>query len=279
MIPFAHGSAVLRESESKASPFPLKGAGASPHATLLASILRDQTLTAEVPRRRTVAGRGANERCSGATGALAVSGMARLTAGRGRQSTGGPGAGASRAIAGILVVLMIGSASWARGGPDLVSLVETLNLGTYTRGDGPPAFTAQTLSGEGVSLASLRGRVVLLNFWATWCRECPEMPVLERLHRELARQGLAVLGINVREEPRVILGFAADLGLTFPLLPDPDGRIQRRYGVIGLPTTFLIGRDGRPFARAIGTREWGSAPARAVIQALLAESVPPGLAR
>jgi peroxiredoxin len=206
--------------------------------------------------------------------------MARLTAGRGRQSTGGPGAGASRAIAGILVVLMIGSASWARGGPDLVSLVETLNLGTYTRGDGPPAFTAQTLSGEGVSLASLRGRVVLLNFWATWCRECrPEMPVLERLHRELARQGLAVLGINVREEPRVILGFAADLGLTFPLLPDPDGRIQRRYGVIGLPTTFLIGRDGRPFARAIGTREWGSAPARAVIQALLAESVPPGLAR
>jgi thiol-disulfide isomerase/thioredoxin len=123
--------------------------------------------------------------------------MAQLTAGRSRQSTGGPGAGASRAIAGILVILMIGSASSARGGPDLVSLLETLNLGTYTPGDGPPAFTAQTLSGEGVSLASLRGRVVLLNFWATWCRECrPEMPVLERLHRELARQGLAVLGID-----------------------------------------------------------------------------------
>jgi len=197
-----------------------------------------------------------------------------LTARRSRVGTDGRRARVRRALAWTLVAFMTGSASPVGSGSDLAALLETLKLGTYAPSDGPPAFTAQTLAGESVSLTGLRGRVVLLNFWATWCLECrPEMPVLERLHRELASQGLAVLGINVREEPRVIRRYAVELGLTFPLVLDPEGRIQRGYGVVGLPTTFLIGRDGRPVARAIGAREWGSAPARAVIQALLVEPV------
>jgi len=201
--------------------------------------------------------------------------MAReLTAGRSRVGTDGRRTRARRALALTSVVFMTGFASPVGSGSDLAVLLETLKLGTYAPSDGPPAFTTQTLAGERVSLTGLRGRVVLLNFWATWCLECrPEMPVLERLHRELAPQGLAVLGVNVREEPRVIRPYAVELGLTFPLVLDPEGRIQRGYGVVGLPTTFLIGRDGRPVARAIGAREWGSAPARAVIQALLVEPV------
>ena len=125
-------------------------------------------------------------------------------------------------------------------------------------------------------MRDLRGKVVLMNFWATWCAECrPEMPVLERLHRELAPQGFAVIGINAREGSEVIRRYASALGLTFPLVLDRDGKINSLYGVVGLPTTFLVGRDGRAVALAVGPREWASTPARSLIQALLAEPAPP----
>lgn len=124
-------------------------------------------------------------------------------------------------------------------------------------------------------MGDLRGKVVLMNFWASWCAECrPEMPVLERLHREFAAQGFAVIGINAREGSEAIRRYASELGLTFPLVLDRDGTINALYGVVGLPTTFIVGRDGRAVALAVGPREWASTPARALIQALLAEPAP-----
>ncbi len=84
--------------------------------------------------------------------------------------------------------------------------------------------------------------------------------------------GVTVLGVNVREGTRPIQRYARELGLTFPLVLDLKGVIQASYGVIGLPTTFLIGRDGRSVGLAVGPREWDSGPARAIIQALLGES-------
>jgi peroxiredoxin len=118
----------------------------------------------------------------------------------------------------------------------------------------------------------IRGQVILLNFWASWCAECrPEMPVLESLHRELGPRGLAVVGVNAREEEVTVRRYVNALRLTFPLLLDPDGTVNRQYGVVGLPTTFLIGRDGHAVAFAVGARDWGSAQARALIEALLAK--------
>ncbi len=151
-------------------------------------------------------------------------------------------------------------------------LLGKLNLSGYRPGTKPPEFNGATADGRTVSLASLRGKVVLLNFWATWCQECrPEMPLFERLHREFTAQGLSVIGINAREDTAAIQSYAKELGLTFPLVLDPKGEINAAYGVIGLPTTFLIARDGRAVALAVGPREWGSAPARALIKTLLAE--------
>ena len=95
--------------------------------------------------------------------------------------------------------------------------------------------------------------------------------MFERLHREFSAQGLAVVGINARERTSTIREYAKELGLTFPLIQDPTGKINSAYGVIGLPTTFLIARDGRAVALAIGPREWNGKAARALIQALLAE--------
>jgi peroxiredoxin len=160
--------------------------------------------------------------------------------------------------------------------PALAEMLKALNASGYPTVIQPPEFSGFTADGRKVSLGGLRGRVLLLNFWATWCLECRiEMPAFERLHREFSVQGLAVVGINAREGTSTIRKYAKELGLNFPLISDPAGKINSSYGVIGLPTTFLIGRDGRPVALAVGPREWASTPARAIIQALLVE--PPAL--
>lgn len=157
-------------------------------------------------------------------------------------------------------------------GAEVAELLQKLNLTAYSRGTKPPEFSGTTAEGRRLSLAFLRGKVILLNFWASWCLECrPEMPAFERLHRELAAQGLSVLGINAREGTAAIRGYAKELGLTFPLVTDSKGEINAAYGVIGLPTTFVIARDGRAVARGVGPREWGNEHALATIRALLAE--------
>ena len=169
-----------------------------------------------------------------------------------------------------LVAFLTFLATLAIGQP--ASMLEALGLGGYPAETRPPGFSAATVDGHAVSLESLRGRVVLLNVWATWCLECrAELPVFEQLHRDYASRGLTVLALNFREEPATVRRYARELGLTLPLVRDPAGAIARSYGVVGLPTTFLIGRDGRAVARAIGPRKWASAEARALIESLLME--------
>jgi peroxiredoxin len=154
----------------------------------------------------------------------------------------------------------------------LPELLKALKVTGYPSVMHPPDFSSLTADGQTVSLNSLQGKVLLFNFWATWCLECrPEMPMFERLHREFSAQGLAVAGINAREGSSTIREYAKELNLTFPLILDASGKINSAYGVIGLPTTFLIGRNGRAVALAIGPREWDGKAARALIQALLDE--------
>lgn len=159
--------------------------------------------------------------------------------------------------------------------PAVTGLLKRLDLVDYRAGTHPPDFTGHTADARQLSLGELRGKVVLINFWASWCRECrPEMPVLQDLHRELAARGLVIVGINAREDARAVARYAEELGLTFPLVLDPAGKINDLYGVIGLPTTFVVARDGRAVALAVGPRAWGSPPARALLDLLLAEPMP-----
>jgi cytochrome c biogenesis protein CcmG, thiol:disulfide interchange protein DsbE len=170
-----------------------------------------------------------------------------------------------------LLALAVSTASGADP-PEIAALLKPLELIAYRPGTRPPAFSGPTLDGRQLSLTELRGKVVVVNFWASWCLECrPEMPVLQGLHRELAPRGLAVIGINAREDKLAVGRYAKELGLTFPLLLDPSGLINANYGVVGLPATFVVGRDGRAVAFAVGPRDWGGKPARALIDALLAE--------
>ncbi len=176
-----------------------------------------------------------------------------------------------RGVAGSLFALVTILATPAAGQHD-TDLLRALDLGGYQRGERPPEFNGRTIDGKSLSLAGLRGKVVFVTFWATWCPPCrEEMSLFEGLHRGLETEGLAVVGVNVREEGPAILEYAGALGLTFPLILDPQGEIQGAYGVIGLPTTFLIARDGRAVARAVGPRDWGGPQARTLIRALLTE--------
>jgi len=133
------------------------------------------------------------------------------------------------------------------------------------------AFELATTDGKAVALATLKGQVVLLNFWATWCPPCrEEMPSMERLHREFRGQGLALLGVNVEENPKQVARFVRDFQLTFPTLLDVDGEVTRLYRVRGLPATFLIDRTGRVVGHVIGARDWASPAARTLARSLLA---------
>ena len=106
-------------------------------------------------------------------------------------------------------------------------------------------FNCQDPKGQTWSLDKVRGKVVLLRFWADWCPYCRyEMPVIEKYYRKLNKEGFLVLAVNVKQSPEVALAFTVQLDITFPVPLDPDGKMAKRYGVYAIPTNFLIDRDG-----------------------------------
>lgn len=177
-----------------------------------------------------------------------------------------------RVTGGALLLLQALASPVDAGAANLSSLLSALDLGGYARGERPPDFAGLTTHGPALTLAELHGKVVLLTFWATWCPPCgPELKVLESLHRELGAQDLAIVAVNASESMPVVREYSRAQGLTFPILVDPRGDIHRAYGVLGLPTTFVIGRDGHAVARAIGARDWAGARSRELLRELLRE--------
>lgn len=137
-----------------------------------------------------------------------------------------------------------------------------------------PDFVLRDLHGSAVSLKSQRGRVVLLNFWATWCGPCRvEMPAMERLYQEFKDRGFEVLAVSTDAQGRAVTKpFRDSLGLTFPILHDPDFQTGITYGARTLPMTFLVDRDGLIRHRIFGARDWHSPEARRLIEMLLADT-------
>jgi peroxiredoxin len=133
-----------------------------------------------------------------------------------------------------------------------------------------PDFTLLNIDGQQVSLQQYRGKVVFLNFWATWCIPCrEEMAALERLHQTYQAQDLTIISIDLKEGADQVKAFFQKHSLSFPSLLDPDGVVFRDYLVAGMPTTYLIDRDGTLLARGVGGRDWTRAEALQLIQELL----------
>jgi peroxiredoxin len=127
-----------------------------------------------------------------------------------------------------------------------------------SRGSAAPDFSLPGLAGESArTLSGLRGRVVLLNFWATWCKPCEdEMPAMQRLHAALAGSDFELLAVSVDTEEADVRTFRDRLGLSFPILLDPERRVSHQYQVFRYPETLLIDRDGVVVERYVGPRDW-----------------------
>lgn len=135
-----------------------------------------------------------------------------------------------------------------------------------------PDFTLAELSGKTISLRSLKGEVIFLNFWATWCVPCrQEMPTMEKLHREYKKAGLEVMAVNFRETRAEVQKFVDELGLTFTVLLDREGKVSEEYGVWSLPLSYFVNRKGEFVGKVIGYRRWDGPEAKALFRDLLAE--------
>ena len=181
----------------------------------------------------------------------------------------------TRASSGVLPLLAI-SAFFAAGVAALV-LLRAPPVVPRT-GDPVPDFRLPDLAGAQVDLSGQRGRVLFVNFWATWCPPCrEEAPSLERLYRELREEGFELLAISV-DAPGMnaqIEVFRSELGLSFPILLDPGKLAHDAFGVTGVPETYLIDSDGRLAERFIGPRDWDDPRYARTVRRLLSKAKAP----
>ena len=144
-----------------------------------------------------------------------------------------------------------------------------------------PSYSATRLDGGELSLDALRGKVVLLNVWATWCVPCvTEMPALERLYRQFRNDGLEIVAVsvdagfgqtdNLGRPGGDVRAFVKERDLTFTVLLDPERRVERLFQLVGVPTTIVIGRDGRITRKAVGIEAWDDEAHQAEMRQLIA---------
>jgi len=180
-----------------------------------------------------------------------------------------------RQLAVALLVLAVVVAIFGAGRTLLRNELSPVGVGARA-----PNFTALTLdsAAQKKTLEDYRGRVVLINIWATWCKPCVvEMPSIERLYQTYRDKGLSVVAVSV-DDPGMapqIRSFAERYGLTFDILHDPEGqqgRMSRDYQTTGYPETVIIGRDGIIRKKLLGAHDWSSKDNRELIERLLAES-------
>jgi len=134
----------------------------------------------------------------------------------------------------------------------------------------PDDFTLPLLGGGNAALSSYRGKVVILNFWATWCPPCRvEMPSMETLYQRFNAQGLEILAVDIGESASTVQQFIRRAGYTFPVMLDSANRVSSVYGIEAIPTTYIIDREGKIIGRVVGSIMWDNQRVIAAIDALL----------
>ena len=154
--------------------------------------------------------------------------------------------------------------------------LSTAGVGAAQQMSAAPSLT--TLDGRGFSLDSLKGSVVVLDFWASWCAPCrASFPSLDALQAKYQSQGLRVVGLTLEEDKDAIIGFLDSIPVRFTIARDPSGRAGETFGVVAMPTTFLIDRDGQVAARFEGGDRRAHEKLEAAVAALLSgRTLPPG---
>ena len=166
-----------------------------------------------------------------------------------------------KALAAALLVMLCGAAAAA-------------DLKLWTGGP-PPALTLKDLDGRQHRLADYRGKVVLINFWATWCGPCrEEMPSIQELKNKLAGRPFVVLAVNLDEPESRIRKFLTQMKLDFPILLDPGRNVAKGWNARILPATFIVGPDGRVRYSLVGEMDWANEHIVARISELLPAGKP-----
>ena len=167
-------------------------------------------------------------------------------------------------------------APWVLGAAVVIAGVVLATLGEevperVARGASAPGFTLPRLGGQGeLSLADYRDRVVLVNFWATWCKPCEEeMPSMQRLYDAFRGQPFEMIAVSVDEDAAEVEAFRERMALSFPIVLDPKQDVSRRYQTTGFPESLLIDGAGRVVERYVGPRAWDDAAYVERIQGLL----------
>jgi peroxiredoxin len=176
----------------------------------------------------------------------------------------------------LLIAALAVSAPWAaptRPGPvkalSLDEAVKELDLIRPPRPKLAEDFTIPTTGGQAFKLSAHRGKAVFINFWATWCPPClEEMPALERLWKAQKDAGFVLLAVTVDNNLKLATPFVERHGLTFTVGHDPKMELANTYGVRALPSSFVIDRDGRLAAIAVGPRVWDNVAAHSLIERL-----------
>jgi len=168
-------------------------------------------------------------------------------------------------LASVVVAL---SAGVALASPEAMKALGVLEMRQPTAA---PDVTVPTLSGAPLAMKDLRGKAVLVNFWATWCTPCQwEMPLMETLYQDYKDRGFVILAISIDQGGvERVRAFVKDKKLTFPVALDPQHEVARKFGVTGLPATLLVGPDGYIKGVTYGPKEWDGKEARVLIASLL----------
>ena len=163
-----------------------------------------------------------------------------------------------RSLVLIVVIALVGASVYLVSSSGSRPSSEWVN--SVVAGGVAPDFQLEDSEGTQVSLSALRGKIVLVNFWATWCPPCiEEMPSMERLNEVMAGDDFVMLAINTEENGRsVVPAFLQKTPYTFPILYDDKGVVQKRYGVFKFPESFIILKDGTIAEKIIGPLDWSS---------------------
>jgi len=185
-----------------------------------------------------------------------------------------------------LAIVLLGGALWAlpvrrageeggHHGTPALDLFEKAGVTEFKEGQRGPAFALAALDGSRASSEMWKDKLAILNFWATWCGPCTdEMASLEALWRAYRARGLVVIGTSVdRGTPRPLIEpYVKNLGLTFPILLDPEMKTAGAWRVTGIPTTFVIRPGGEVAGMAVGPRDWNGREMRALVETLLPDA-------
>jgi peroxiredoxin len=169
----------------------------------------------------------------------------------------------------LILILLVNLAFTVEGGED--DLFSKIRINPIKGDKKTPDFSLKDLNGKKVEIKQFKGKIVFLNFWATWCGPCKEeMPSLEVLHQQFKEKKFVLLTISVDYEGiKPVREFLNKQHYTFPVLLDPNGETLDLFDVKGIPTTFMIDKKGRMIGRAIGPRDWKSPEAFSLINLLI----------